>query len=77
MNQISKRRKEIGLTQKEVAEKMETNIRWVQKLENNEINIENITFMNAVKLIKALYEDSEEWSDMRATYILLKSLLKK
>lgn len=77
MNQISKRRKEIGLTQKEVAEKMESNIRWVQKLENNEINIENITFMNAVKLIKALYEDSEEWSDMRATYILLKSLLKK
>lgn len=77
MNQISKRRKEIGLTQKEVAEKMESNIRWVQKLENNEINIENITFMNAVKLIKVLYEDSEEWSDMRATYILLKSLLKK
>ena len=51
---IKEMRKEKGLTQKQLAEQIGVNIRWVQKLEAGEIKLENITFLNAIKLIRAL-----------------------
>ena len=52
--EIKEIRKQRGLTQKQLAEQIGVNPRWVQKLEAGEIKLENITFMNAIKLIRAL-----------------------
>lgn len=82
MNKVSERRKELKLTQKQLADKMNTNIRWIQKLESGEINIENITFKKAIELVRALYEDSpndkyyDDWADIKTAYIIMRNLLK-
>ena len=51
---IKEMRKDKGLTQKQLAEQIGVNIRWVQKLEAGDTKLENITFLNAIKLIRAL-----------------------
>lgn len=60
MLEIKKMRKEKGMTQKQLAEAIGVNIRWVQKVEAGEVNIENITFLNAIKLIRALTPTDDE-----------------
>lgn len=49
---IKEMRKDKGLTQKQLAEQIGVNIRWVQKLEAGDTKLENITFLNAIKLIR-------------------------
>lgn len=65
------------MTQKQLAEQVGVNIRWVQKLEAGEIKLENITFLNAVKLLLALtpYEDEKE--AIKESYIIIRDLLQK
>ena len=46
--EVKELRKRQGLTQKQLAEQIGVNIRWVQKLEAGEIKLENITFLNAI-----------------------------
>ena len=43
-----------AMNQKQLAEQIGVNIRWVQKLEAGDTKLENITFLNAIKLIRAL-----------------------
>ena len=75
-------RKNLGLTQQQLADKAGVNIRWIQKIESGEIDLENITVMNAFKLIKALYGDTEDpdlyncFSAARTCYIMIRELLK-
>ena len=59
---IKEMRKDKGLTQKQLAEQIGVNIRWVQKLEAGDTKLENITFLNAIKLIRALtpYDDEKQ-----------------
>ena len=68
---IKAMRKEKGLTQKQLAEQIGTNARWVQKLEAGDIKIENITFLRAVKLIKALAPYDDEARIARDMYIIM------
>ena len=81
LNKIAERRKRLNLTQKELAEKTGTNVRWIQKLEKGEIDINNITFINAVKLLKAFADCSDDNTDkddfliIKEAYCLLKGLL--
>lgn len=86
MNTVKAMRKKANLTQKALAEKMGANVRWVQKLESGEISLQNITFMNAVRLIQALapaYYDPDLTGEnsaegiMRSAYIIMRSLLKQ
>ena len=74
---IKEIRKEKGFTQKQLAEQMGVNVRWVQKLEAGEIKLENITFLNAIKLIKALDEFDDEVQIARDMYMIIKRMLKK
>lgn len=72
---IKEMRKEKGLTQKQLAEQIGVNIRWVQKLEAGEIKLENITFLNAVKLIMALTPFDDEKQIARDIYFIAKRTL--
>lgn len=74
---VKEMRKNRGLTQKQLAEQIGVNIRWVQKLEGGEIKLENITFLNAIKLIRALtpYDDEEQFA--REMYIITKRTLQE
>ena len=51
---IAEVRKEHCITQAQLAEASGLNIRWIQKLESGEINIENVTLKNIVRLLKGL-----------------------
>ena len=79
---IAEIRKSRGLTQKQLAEKIGVNVRWVQKLEKGEINIENISFLNGIKLLLALGEGEEDpviaesYGFARTAYIMLREHLK-
>lgn len=73
---IKQIRKEKGITQKQLAEQIGVNIRWVQKLEAGEIKVENITFINAVKLIRALTPYEDEAQIARDMYMITKRMLK-
>lgn len=53
-------RKKKGLTQKQLADRIGVNIRWVQRLESGEIGLGNITLLNAYKLFRGLTETEEE-----------------
>lgn len=68
--EIKEMRKQRGLTQKQLAEQIGVNPRWVQKLESGEIKLENITFMNAIKLIRALTPYDDEKQIARDLYII-------
>lgn len=75
-------RKNIGLTQQQLADKAGVNIRWIQKIESGEINLENITVANAFRLISALYSDTEDpdlygcFASARTCYFMIRELLK-
>ena len=77
MLQIKELRKQQGLTQKQLAEQIGVNIRWVQKVESGEIKLENITFMNAIKLISALTPYDDEKQIARDMYMITKRMLRK
>lgn len=74
---IKEMRKNKGLTQKQLAELIGVNIRWVQKLEGGEIKLENITFLNAIKLIRALTPYDDEKQLAREMYIITKRTLQE
>lgn len=74
---IKEMRKNKGMTQKKLADKMGVNIRWIQKLEAGEIKIENITFLNAIKLITALTPYNDEKQIARDIYMIAKRTLKE
>lgn len=72
---IKEMRKERGLTQKQLAEQIGVNVRWVQKLEAGETKLENITFLNAIKLIRALTPYDDEKQIAREMYCITKRVL--
>lgn len=74
---VKEMRKNRGLTQKQLAEQIGVNIRWVQKLESGEIKLENITFLNAIKLIRALTPYDDEKQLAREMYIITKRTLQE
>ena len=49
-------RNELGATQKELAAFSDLDIRWIQKLESGEINMENVTVKKFLQLLKGLDE---------------------
>lgn len=86
MSTIKELRKEKNITQSQLAEACGLNVRWIQKLENGEIDIENITFKNAALLFKGFdalgievgkqLEGMEDYSILRSAYIVVRELLK-
>lgn len=74
-------RKQAGMTQKELADKMDTNTRWIQKVEHGEISVRNISLIKAVSLIKAFSEveslDNETWADAKSFYLTTRRLLEQ
>lgn len=74
---IKEMRKRKGLTQKQLAEEVGANIRWVQKLEAGEIKLENITFLNAIKLIRALTPYDDEQQIARDMYLIMQGTLQE
>lgn len=74
---IKEMRKNKGMTQRELAEEIGVNIRWIQKLEAGEIKLENITFLNAIKLITALTPYDDEKQIARELYMIVKWTLKE
>ena len=75
-------RNQLGLTQKQLAEKSGLNVRWIQKVENGEISLDNVTVANAFKLLKALYADSKDdtlkdcYDNAKTGYIMIREILK-
>jgi transcriptional regulator with XRE-family HTH domain len=70
-------RKDKGMTQKHLAEQIGVNIRWVQKLEAGDTKLENITFLNAIKLIRALTPYDDENQLAQEMYIMIKRTLQE
>ena len=75
--EVKELRKRQGLTQKQLAEQIGVNIRWVQKLEAGEIKLENITSLNAIKLIRALTPYDDEKQIAKEMYLITKRTLKE
>lgn len=75
--EIKEMRKQRGLTQKQLAEQIGVNPRWVQKVESGEIKLENITFMNAIKLIRALTPYDDEKQAARDLYVIARRMLRE
>lgn len=75
--EIKEMRKQRGLTQKQLAEQIGVNPRWVQKVESGEIKLENITFMNAIKLIRALTPYDDEKQAARDLYVIAQRMLRE
>lgn len=84
---IKELRKEKNITQTQLAEACGLNIRWIQKLESGEINIENITLKNAALLFKGfdalgievgkqLEGADRDSAILRSAYIIVRELLK-
>lgn len=83
MLMIAKIREENCITQAQLAEASGLNIRWIQKVESGEINIENITLKNICCLLKGLeylcppsQPLTEDFSTIRSAYIVVRELLK-
>jgi transcriptional regulator with XRE-family HTH domain len=51
---LAARRAELGMTQKQLAEKSGINIRQIQRIESGETALRNITLANAIALANAL-----------------------
>lgn len=75
--EIKEMRKQRGLTQKQLAEQIGVNPRWVQKVESGEIKLENITFMNTIKLIRALTPYDDEKQAARDLYVIARRMLRE
>lgn len=76
-SRIRELREAAGLSQEQLAAKIGVNIRWVQKLEAGEIKLENITFLNAIKLIRALTPYDDEKQIAKEMYLITKRTLKE
>ena len=82
MLMIAKIRKENGITQKQLAEASGLNVRWIQKLESGQINMENVTLLNIVRLLKGLNllctstDVDEDYQSLRSAYVVVRELLK-
>ena len=75
--EIKEIRKQRGLTQKQLADQIGVNPRWVQKLEAGGIKLENITFINAIKLIRALTPYDDEKQIARDLYVIARRMLRE
>jgi transcriptional regulator with XRE-family HTH domain len=51
---VKKMRSDLGVTQKELAQASNLDIRWIQKVESGEINLENITVKKFFLLAKGV-----------------------
>lgn len=60
MNKIKQLRLDLKLTQQQLADKSDINIRQIQKIENAECDIDNIALKTGVALAKALNCTVEE-----------------
>lgn len=60
MSNLKKLRTEKNLTQKQLADASGVNIRQIQRIENGEGDMSNVTLGNAVKLADALGVDVKE-----------------
>lgn len=79
MKAIKKMRLDSGLTQKQVAEKAGLSVSWISRLENGQIDVEDITVVSMFKLLK-VYSDVSQLSwdiftDFKSAYLVLKSLI--
>ena len=79
MKAIKKMRLDSGLTQKQVAEKAGLSVSWISRLENGQIDVEDITVVSMFKLLK-VYSDISQLSwdiftDFKSAYLVLKSLI--
>lgn len=79
MKAIKKMRLDSGLTQKQVAEKAGLSVSWISRLENGQIDMEDITVVSMFKLLKAYSDVSQlSWdifTDFKSAYLVLKSLI--
>lgn len=79
MKAIKKMRLDSGLTQKQVAEKAGLSVSWISRLENGQIDVEDITVVGVFKLLKVYSEVSQlSWdifTDFKSAYLVLKSLI--
>lgn len=62
-NKISNRRKELGLTQTDLANAAGVPMRAIQKYENGETKVKNMTLEYAIRLADALSIDPRELLD--------------
>ena len=82
MLMIAQIRKEHCITQKQLAEASGLNVRWIQKLESGQINIENVTLLNIVRLLKGLNklctstDVQEDYGSLISAYVVVRELLK-
>ena len=82
MLMIAQIRKEHCITQKQLAEASGLNVRWIQKLESGQINIENVTLLNIVRLLKGLNKlctstaVQEDYGSLISAYVVVRELLK-
>ena len=79
MRAIKKMRLDSGLTQKQVAEKAGLSVSWISRLENGQIDVEDITAVSMLQLLK-VYSDVSQLSwdiftDFKSAYLVLKSLI--
>ena len=64
MAELKELRRFMGITQKELASKAGVNIRYIQKLESGEVDINNITSQNRDAIEKALQISIEEMKSL-------------
>jgi transcriptional regulator with XRE-family HTH domain len=64
MAELKELRKFMGITQKELASRAGVNIRYIQKLESGEVDINNITSQNRDAIEKALQISIEEMKSL-------------
>lgn len=86
MSKIKELRKANNITQAQLAEACGLNIRWIQKIENGEIDIENVTLKNITLLFKGFdklgilvgkqLDDMTDFDILRSAYIIVRELLK-
>ena len=67
MVKIKEMRQELGATQKALAEASGLDIRWIQKLEAGDIDIQNVTVKRFLLLMKGISELSQQVSDLHST----------
>lgn len=68
-------REEKGLTQEQLAGRISEDVQFVRDLESGKINLENISFLTGIRLIKAIAPDEEAEKDARGAYVMLKIML--
>lgn len=79
--QVKDWRKELGITQRELAEASELDLRWIQKIESGEISMANITMKKCIQLIKGICDLSEnkgiddDFIKTRNAYVWLNDLI--